>query len=126
MRQQSGSTRGRALAAIGGAIALVVVGCAVILFAGPSEAVSASQELPAVLEIEDGDLRYVYHLPTGQGSLYDLSEDPRAIRNVADDRPEDAERLRHKLEAAHGVENIEALRAQFKDSIDALRRLGYL
>ncbi len=105
---------------------MLVAGCLAVLATDLSGGRRPLQPLAAVLEIQREGLRLVYHLPTGRVSLFDLTADPRALRNVAGERPQDLERLRAALAAEHGVDDLEALRARSQNAIDSLRQLGYL
>jgi len=124
MKYPSGSSR--AVVGIGGVLVLLVAACLVALFPGSENSAAAPQRLPALLAIEHDGLRYTYHVPTGHGALFDLSADPRALSNLAHDRPELAAQLRAMLAAEHDVEDLESLRGEYRETIEALRGLGYL
>jgi hypothetical protein len=89
----------------------------------------APTEMPTELRIEKDGLRYTYHVPTGHEALFDLSADPKMLKNLAAERPDDARRLRAQLEESvrrtAGVKSLEDLRAAQREVIDRLRRLGY-
>lgn len=82
-------------------------------------------ELPAVLFHDGGGLRFAYHVPTGIESLFDLAADPKMLKNLAAERPEDLSRLREEMQRKIGVESLEELRRAHQDLIDRLRGLGY-
>ena len=106
---------------------LLVSACAVVLFTGSEDSAASPTRLPALLEIEHDGLRYTYHLPTGQESLFDIEADPRARRNLARDYPSVAGRLRAMLAERHGVRDVGVLRNKhYGDDIQALNGLGYL
>lgn len=97
---------------------------------GPSRTSPETGEIPAVLDIEDNGMRYTIHLPTGQEGLFDLGEDPRCLKNLAQKDPVTTRRLRMRLEERlrldTGVKDIEELRATYRERIEQLRALGYL
>jgi len=126
MTVRSGSPRWRTLLGVVGAGVLLVAGCLVVLLAGSPDDAKASHNVPHVLEIEQDGLRYVFHVPTGGEALFHLATDPDALSNLAEKRPEDTLRLRGILAGKYGVKDLDALRGEYQESIDALRRLGYL
>jgi len=115
----------RGVVGIAAAIALLAGACIAVLLSGPEQG-SAAPSLPALLEIEQGGLRYTFHLPTGEAALFDLDSAPGASRNLAAERPGDVDRLRALLSEQHGVTDVESLRVRYRESTEALRRLGYL
>jgi hypothetical protein len=82
--------------------------------------------VPSILRIEENGLRYTYHVVSGTEALFDTHADPRALKNLAPDRPEDARRLRARLEEQLEVESLEDLRATQRETIRELESLGYL
>jgi len=80
---------------------------------------------PSLLEIERDGLRWTYHLPSGTEALFDLTTDPRCLRNLAPERAADADRLRKEAERREG-ESVERLREHYREQIERLRSLGYL
>jgi hypothetical protein len=77
----------------------------------------------------DGQLRFVYQVATGDETLFDIKKDPGMLRNLRNERPEDARRLREQLEGRLkqqlGVNSLEDLRAANRETIERLRSLGY-
>ena len=68
---------------------------------GPDDDASASTDLaqpPPILRYEADGLRFMYHVPTGSESLFDLAADPGCLNNLALERPEETQRLRAALE----------------------------
>ena len=86
-------------------------------------------EMPSELRIDRGGLRFTYHVPTGHEALFDVASDPKMLKNLAAERPDDARRLRAELEenvrSKAGVKSLEELRAAQREVIERLRRLGY-
>ena len=70
---------------------------------------------PPVVEVERDGLRFAYHIPTGQASLFDVANDPHFLRNLIDDRPDDARRLQAEILRDFGVESLEDLREHYRD-----------
>ena len=130
MRDGSGGPPRRAPWGVVGSLVLLVGACLVALFVSSPDDAKASHDVPHdvpnMVEFEQDGLRYVFHVPTGREALFDLATDPDALSNLAEKRPEDTLRLRGLLSGKYGVEDLDALRVDFQDSIDALRRLGYL
>ncbi len=106
-------------------LALLTVVLVVGLMSPPSDA-DAEPAVPPLVWIEDGGLRYEFHLPTGSEGLYHVADDPFCTSNVIDDRPDEAKRLRSRLSERYDVPDIESLREHYKATTDALRSLGYL
>jgi hypothetical protein len=82
-------------------------------------------QVPAILHFDDGGLRFTYHVPTGSEGLFDVAADPKMLRNLAPERPDDTARLREELRRKLGVESLSDLRRARQDLIDRLHALGY-
>jgi hypothetical protein len=108
------------LLAAGGGLALV----AVPQFLAPAE--PHVERSVGLIRLTDGELQYTYHLVTGSEALFDLGDDPRALRNLALQQPNDLSRMRARLLADLGVASLEVLRAPHRQTIRRLEALGYL
>ena len=82
--------------------------------------------LPAVL-LEDGPWRFILRA-NGAQELYELTADPRERNNLAQERPEVAERFRQALETRLGtfLRGNDGPAELSPESLEALRSLGYL
>jgi len=98
--------------------AIALAGCA----SGEAEPLPAN----GILECREGDLLFTYHLITDSESLFDVKADPECLRNLAGDRPEDTARLRNRVAARYGVDDIATLRESRHEEIEHLEQLGYL
>jgi hypothetical protein len=85
--------------------------------------------IPPVLHYDEGGLRYTYHVVSADEGLFDLSVDPKMLKNLRGARPDDARRLREELQKRlrekFGVETLEEVRRARQDAIDRMRGLGY-
>ena len=85
----------------------------------------APLEVPAILRHDSGGLRFMYHVPSGDESLFDLAADPRMLNNLRATRPADLTRLREELRKQIGVESLEELRHAHQALIERMHGLGY-
>ena len=76
--------------------------------------------------MDEGSLRYTYHLVSGTEALFDIERDPRCLVNLARERPEEVRRLSRALADQLEVGSLEELRDLHQETIDRLRALGYL
>jgi hypothetical protein len=86
----------------------------------------AGKKGAAVLHQQQGGLLYTFNLVTGTEALFDVSEDPRFLRNLLPERSSDADRLRLRLEERMKVTNLEELRDTTSPVYHSLRGLGYI
>lgn len=86
----------------------------------------AVQRSAGFVRLTEGSLQYTFHLVTGSEALFDLSNDPKALRNLAARRPEDLVRMRLRLIDDLGVKSLDDLRAPHRKTIERLEALGYL
>lgn len=111
------------------AVALVVLAAAlgaVVLLAPPDPAGPDRDGVPSILRHDDGGLRFTYHVPTGAEGLFDLANDPKCLRNLAEERPADLARLRADVLRRIGVKDLAELRTgDDADLAERLRALGY-
>ena len=87
---------------------------------------AAQSSPPSVVQVTEGDFHYSFHVVTGAEGLFDLSADPKALRNLADSKPELVLKLRQRLLREMRIQSFEELRAESQDTIDRLKALGYL
>jgi hypothetical protein len=111
--------------------ALAALVAAIVLAAcGPPDPggtqTSSIRAIPPVLSLDEGDLRYTYHVMSATEALFDLREDPRCLRNLLPGRAGDARRLRRRLESEWGVVSLDDLRERKRRMIEELETLGYL
>ncbi len=114
-----------ALAAVVVAAVVLVVALAVCHRDTAIEPHATRLTSPAVVRYDAGGLRYTYHIPTGREFLFDLAADPRMLRNLADERPDDVRRMREELQRRIGVSSLDELRSAHRDTIERLEKLGY-
>jgi hypothetical protein len=79
---------------------------------------------PAHFEIEADGYRFEYHAVTGTERLFRVRSPVR--EDLSEDEPDVAGRLREALRIRLGVEDLELLRVPHRETIESLRRLGYL
>lgn len=79
----------------------------------------------AVVRIDQGGLRLTFQPVTGDLALFDLTTDPDCLDNLAEERPEEVERLTLRLLADLGMSSLDELRAPHAETIERLRSLGY-
>jgi hypothetical protein len=84
------------------------------------------EDFPSVLQYEQDGLRYTYHVLTGQEALFDSTADPKELRNLLNERGDDARRMRSALEKELKVDSLDSLRDRRKEEIEQLKSLGYL
>lgn len=81
---------------------------------------------PERASIEHDGLVYEFHALTGTESLWDASLPPTERRNLVRERAADARSLRLRLEAELRDPGFVLLRGSRADSIERLKKLGYL
>ena len=82
-------------------------------------------ERPDVYKLEKDGLRFTYHVISGTRGLFDLANDPKCLRNLAPERPADAQRLEDALERKLGVRDLAETREASRDAIERWHQLGY-
>ncbi len=95
------------------AVALLVVFAAGLI--GVCARHDGGVDNPSLLGIDDGGLRFTYHVLSGDEGLFDLAADPKMLRNLVRERPDDARRLRDELtrrvkKEQPGVDSLDDLR----------------
>lgn len=81
--------------------------------------------MPTIVQMNDGDLRYTFHVVTATDALFDTKNDPKCLTNLATTRPADVIRLRGALTRKLGVTNLVELQSAHRELIDHLNELGY-
>ena len=87
---------------------------------------SAREKLPPILEETEDGLLFTYHVLTGTEGLFDLRTDPRCLRNLLGERPDDAAVLRRRLCVRVRVDDLSELSDPEDPQLIRLRNLGYL
>jgi len=87
---------------------------------------AAAAAAASVVTIDGDGFRYAYHATTGTEALFDVTNDPRLIRNVIANNRTLALSMRRRLEARLGVDDLESLRRLHSEAIARLQSLGYL
>jgi len=111
------------------AVALFVFGLIVTSVCFHRDAAHEPSSIPPVLHYDEGGLRFTYHVVSADEGLFDLANDPKMLKNLRGERPEDFRRLREelikRLKKTTGVESLEEVRHARQDAIDRMRTLGY-
>lgn len=108
------------------AVLALAAGAALAAAGVPGERGTPPADRKGVMTLDEGGLRYAYQLITGDEALYDLSADPRQLRNLAPVRRADAERMRRALAERFDVEDVDVLRSLRAEEFRRLRSCGYL
>lgn len=126
------STRGSSLRI---AVSLAVLAAAIFAVAGSSgrvgaapgaETSSAERGDSALYTAERDGLRYEFHAVMGTEILTRVGAKLGDARNLIHEMPEIAASLRAAVAKREGVPSVESLRARHGETIESLRRLGYL
>jgi hypothetical protein len=83
-------------------------------------------DVPAILNYERNGLLFTYHVLTSTEALFDLRQDPRCLKNLAELRPVERDSLRRLLCLKHGVLDLRELQDPNDPHLLLLRSLGYL
>lgn len=86
----------------------------------------AAEPVPPVVTLDEGNLRFTYHVLSGTESLFDVRVDPTCLDNLAPRMPETARVLREHLERDLGVADLAVLRDPGDEHYRNLHGLGYL
>ena len=108
-------------ARVGIGIALVAAFAAAAIAFVPA----APLEVPPVVQLEEGNLRFTYHVMTGTRGVFDLAADPKCLRNLAAERPEDARRMEEALERKWSVKDLSELQNARREDIRRWHENGY-
>ncbi len=91
-----------------------------------AETSSAERSDGALYTAEQDGLRYEFHAVMGTEMLTRVGAKPGNVHNLVHEMPEIAAALRAAVAEREGVPDVESLRARHGETIESLRRLGYL
>lgn len=126
------SARGSALRIV---VSLAVLAAAAVAVAASThrsgsaagaETSAAERSDSALYTAERDGLRYEFQAVMGTEMLTRIAAKPGDTRNLIREMPEMAATLRAAVAEREGVPSVEALRARHGETIESLRRLGYL
>lgn len=126
------STRGSALRIV---MSLAVLAAATLAVAASAqrpgsapgaETSSADRSDSALYTAEQDGLRYEFHAVMGTEMLTRVGAKAGAVHNLLHEMPDVAAALRAAVAEREGVQDVESLRARHGETIESLRRLGYL
>ena len=110
------------------AVVLIVFGVFVLSVCVHHDAADDPSSTPSLLHYDDAGLWYTYHVNSGDEGLFNLAADPKMLKNLAHERPDDLRRLRDELtkrvKAKYGVDSLEEL-GRRPDVIDRMRGHQY-
>jgi hypothetical protein len=105
-------------------IVVTAVVAAATAFAHPEK--DAAETIPGLYCCEADGFRYEYHAPSGYEGLYELRSAPGVVVDVIGSHSDVAARCRRALEERLHVRSLDSLRAEYHDTIQRLKALGYL
>lgn len=91
-----------------------------------AETAAAARGDSALYFVEQNGLRYEFHAVMGTELLTRVGTKQRDAHNLIREMPEIAAALRAAVAEREGVPSVESLRERHGETIESLRRLGYL